>query len=122
MKNLCNTKICKNYNTDLVNNCQRFDNINFCEDATDIIKTSKTISITENASALDTQVGGDHYKKYGDLQPIEVAMKFNYNALQYKIFKYITRYKDKNGLEDLMKIKNCVDLLVEIEYGTKKSR
>lgn len=68
-------------------------------------------------AALDVQVGGGHYKKYGDLQPIEVAMKFQYNPLQYKIFKYITRYKDKNGLEDLQKIKHCVDLLIQIEYN-----
>lgn len=65
-------------------------------------------------SAFDTQVGGTHYTKLA-IQPMEYSMKNNLNALQHTIIKYITRYKDKNGLDDLLKAKHCIDMLIEIE-------
>ena len=69
-------------------------------------------------SPLDVQVGGGHYKDY-PIQPIEYCMKNNLNYCQSNIVKYATRYKDKNGVEDLKKIKHYVDLLIELEYGDK---
>jgi len=63
-------------------------------------------------SALDRQCGG-HYKKY-PIQPIEFITKNNLGFIQGCIIKYICRYKDKNGIEDLKKIKHYVDLLIEI--------
>lgn len=71
---------------------------------------------TETASALDVQVGGGHYKEMA-IQPIEFAMKNNLNFIQGNVIKYITRYKTKNGREDLEKVKHYVDLLIELEYG-----
>jgi len=64
-------------------------------------------------SALDRQCGGNHYKKY-PIQPIEFITKNNLGFIQGCIIKYICRYKDKNGIEDLKKIKHYVDLLIEI--------
>ena len=68
------------------------------------------------ATALNTQVGGGHYKDLA-IQPVEYCMKNNLNYCQANIVKYATRYKDKNGLEDLKKIKHYVDLIIELEYG-----
>lgn len=65
--------------------------------------------------ALGTQVGGDHYLL--PIQPVEYTFKNNLNFLQGNVVKYITRYKDKNGREDLEKVKHYVDLLIELEYG-----
>jgi len=67
------------------------------------------------SKALATQIGGSHYKGYA-IQPIEYIMKNNLNYCQANIIKYATRYKDKNGKEDLEKIKHYVDLLIEMEY------
>jgi hypothetical protein len=67
-------------------------------------------------SALDTQVGGSHYKDF-KIQPIEFTHQNNLNFCQGNVIKYITRYKFKNGIEDLKKIKHYVDLLIELEYG-----
>jgi Protein of unknwon function (DUF3310) len=67
-------------------------------------------------SALDIQEGGDHYKKMA-IQPIEFTMKNNLNFCQGNIIKYVTRYKTKNGIEDLKKAKHYIDLLIEMEYG-----
>ena len=64
--------------------------------------------------ALDVQVGGNHYKKF-KIQPIEFIMKNNLNYCQGNVIKYICRYKDKNGIEDLKKVKHYVDLLIDLE-------
>lgn len=65
-------------------------------------------------SALAVQVGGGHYKTKA-IQPIEYihANKLNYS--EGAIVKYITRWREKNGFEDLEKIKHYVDLLIEME-------
>ena len=73
------------------------------------------------ASALDTQTGGDHYKKCF-IQPIEYITLNRLTFSQGNIIKYATRYKDKNGIEDLMKIKHYVDLILQLEYGIENPK
>jgi hypothetical protein len=70
-------------------------------------------------SALDTQIGGSHYKE-STIQPIEFIHANNLNFCQGNIIKYVTRYKNKKGKEDLEKAKHYIDLLIELEYGDKK--
>ena len=64
-------------------------------------------------SALDEQVGGDHYKKLG-IQPIELIRDINANFFQGNVIKYITRYKYKNGIKDLEKAKHYLELIEEL--------
>lgn len=35
------------------------------------------------------------------------------------IFKYVYRHHNKNGLEDLKKARNYLNLLIELEYGAE---
>jgi hypothetical protein len=72
-------------------------------------------------SALDTQEGGSHYKKLA-IQPMEYSMKNNLNSCQHTIVKYVTRYKDKGGLEDLKKAIHCIEMLMEFEYEYSQGR
>ena len=67
-------------------------------------------------NALNIQIGGNHYKDY-KIQPIEFIMANNLNFCQGNAIKYITRYKSKNGLEDLKKAKHYIDLLIQFEYS-----
>ena len=67
-------------------------------------------------SNLNVQVGGGHYKSLA-IQPIEYTVKNKLSFLQGNVIKYITRYKDKNGVEDLKKVKHYVDFILEFEYG-----
>ena len=67
-------------------------------------------------TALDTQVGGDHYKKHV-IQPVEFITKNKLGFLEGCVIKRICRYEDKNGREDLEKIKHEIDLLIELKYG-----
>lgn len=64
--------------------------------------------------ALSTQVGGNHYKGYA-IQPIEYCMANHLNACESAIVKYITRWKEKGGVQDLEKIKHYVDLLITLD-------
>lgn len=62
--------------------------------------------------ALQSQVGGDHYKKL-KIQPVEYILANNLGYIEGNIIKYITRWKDKGGVQDLEKIKHYCDLLIE---------
>ena len=72
-------------------------------------------------SALDAQVGGDHYKKLG-IQPIELIRDINANFFQGNVIKYITRYKDKNGIKDLEKAKHYLELIEELHPNNNSSK
>lgn len=65
---------------------------------------------------LQTQVGGDHYAKY-PIQPIEYIHANKLDFEQGNIVKLITRFRDKNGAQDLHKIKHYADILLALEYG-----
>jgi len=65
-------------------------------------------------SALDTQVDGDHYKKL-KIQPIEYIHANDIGYMEGNVIKYISRWKDKNGIKDLEKAKHYIDLLIELE-------
>ena len=65
-------------------------------------------------SALDTQIGGDHYKHLA-IQPMEYSMKNGLDACQHTAIKYLTRFREKGGIADLEKAKHCIDMLIEFE-------
>jgi hypothetical protein len=62
--------------------------------------------------SLVTQEGGDHYKKHA-IQPIEYAMANQLDACQANVVKYVTRYKDKGGIQDLKKARHYIDMLID---------
>lgn len=69
-------------------------------------------------SALSIQQGGTHYKSLA-IQPIEYIHKNNLDFFQGNIVKYVTRHKDKNGAEDLLKVIHYAQLALELQYGKK---
>jgi len=70
-------------------------------------------------SVNDIQYGGDHYKKYGNLQPWDVITAWNLGYLDGTALKYIARWKDKNGIEDLRKAIHFLEKTIEV-YGANK--
>ena len=48
--------------------------------------------------ALDTQVGGEHYKNM-KIQPVEFSLVNNLNAAQHSILKYLVRNKADDDLD-----------------------
>jgi hypothetical protein len=65
-------------------------------------------------SALDKQIGGSHYKDMA-IQPIEYIHKNGLGFCEGNIVKYITRWKTKNGIEDLKKVIHYAELLIQME-------
>lgn len=69
---------------------------------------------TAAPSALAVQVGGDHYKTM-PIQPMEFSMKNKLDPCQHTIIKYVTRFRDKGGIQDLEKAKHVIDMLIQFE-------
>lgn len=67
-------------------------------------------------SALDKQVGGKHYKGF-KIQPIQYITANKIPYIEGNIIKYISRWRDKGGIDDLDKVIHYVELLKEIEVG-----
>lgn len=65
------------------------------------------------SSALDVQVGGGHYKSMA-MQPVEFAVKAKLSFIQGCIVKYVSRYKNKNGKQDIEKAIHFARLAIEL--------
>jgi hypothetical protein len=65
------------------------------------------------------QIGGDHYANK-KIQPIEYIMANDLNFCEGNVVKYITRWREKGGVESLRKIKHYVDFLIEEEINGKE--
>ena len=80
-----------------------------------LLGISEQPKVANRDSALNIQIGGDHYKNY-KIQPFDFIHYNNIPFAEGCIIKYICRYKNKGTpIEDLKKIKHYVDLLIEKE-------
>lgn len=68
----------------------------------------------EACTAACTQVGGDHYRQRS-IQPWDVWQEYGMNAFEGAVLKYLLRWRDKGGVEDLKKARHTLDKLIEIE-------
>ena len=68
--------------------------------------------LLEEAFPQSKQIGGSHYKKF-KIQPYEFISKNDLSFFQGNVIKYVCRYKNKNGIEDLEKIKHYCDLEIK---------
>ena len=75
---------------------------------------------TQTYNPLIAQEGGGHYKNRG-IQPLEYTMKNNLSFCDGNVVKYISRYKSKNGVEDLAKVIHYALLASYEEYGEQGS-
>jgi hypothetical protein len=93
-----------------------YDTIYTNQEMIDRIEMAKSINgfVEEKVAASETQVAGNHYSKL-KIQPMEYCLQNDLNYGQSNAIKYITRYKDKNGIEDLKKAIHCIELLIEFE-------
>lgn len=76
--------------------------------------TIEEIEEWNRMTALNKQVAGNHYKDL-PIQPVEYIYA---NALGYfegNVVKYVSRWRNKNGIADLEKAKHYIELLIELE-------
>jgi hypothetical protein len=75
--------------------------------------TTSTSSSVDKSSASSTQVGGGHYVK----QAIQTWDYIAANGIGYfegNVIKYVSRWKDKGGVQDLEKARHYLDKLIEL--------
>jgi hypothetical protein len=65
---------------------------------------------------LDKQEGGTHYASKS-IQPIDYIQGNKLNYCEGNVVKYVTRHRDKNGKEDLLKAIHYLEFLIQDEYG-----
>lgn len=68
------------------------------------------------ARETNNQVGGTHYKKCG-IEPVEYIHANGLDFFRGNIVKYVTRDKDKNGAEDIRKVIDYANMILEFDYG-----
>ena len=88
--------------------------------ADDLTLVKNEVLETQTYNPLNTQEGGGHYKNRG-IQPLEYTMKNNLSFCEGNVVKYISRYKSKNGIEDLAKVIHYALLASYEEYGEQGS-
>ena len=54
----------------------------------------------------------EHYKS--TIEPIDFIVANKLNFIEGNIIKYVVRYKQKNGLEDLLKAQEYLKRLIEL--------
>jgi hypothetical protein len=65
-------------------------------------------------AANDKQVGGEHYKKGGE-EHWDRAWRLKYDCFQYIITKWVERWKEKGGVEDLKKAQHAIEKYIELQ-------
>ncbi|MAO21022.1 MAG: hypothetical protein CMJ25_09755 [Phycisphaerae bacterium] len=65
-----------------------------------------------NDHAIEKQVGGNHYSRYA-IQPVDFIIANKMDWCEANAIKYITRWKDKNGVEDIKKAIHYLEILLE---------
>jgi hypothetical protein len=67
------------------------------------------------------QIGGDHYKKGGE-EHWDRAYRLGYDCYQYIITKWIERWREKGGLQDLYKARHAINKYIEVAEREEKLR
>lgn len=68
-----------------------------------------------DSKANQRQVSGNHYKL--PVEPWDYVIANDLGYLEGNIIKYISRYKKKNGLQDLQKALHYLEKLIEVQQG-----
>ena len=76
-----------------------------------MITDTKIFDIEENK---DNKIKPSYYHK-GKVDTIKFCLENDLDFLQGNIIKYVVRYKEKNGLEDLNKAMEYLDRLIKSE-------
>lgn len=83
-----------------------------------IIHRGKVEAVAASAekvqAALTTQIGGNHYTKM-KIQPFEFSHANGIGPVEHTAIKYLVRWKDKGGIEDLHKARHAIQWLIEYE-------
>jgi hypothetical protein len=78
--------------------------------------TGRYTTKDEYSKASSKQVGGTHYKGF-EIQPAEFCYKNNIPYLEATAIKYLCRWREKGGVQDLDKAIHFIEMLKEFYNG-----
>ena len=81
------------------------------------VQTNNPATVPANS----VQVGGVHYKSK-TIQPWDYIVANDIGFLAGNVVKYVTRYKGKNGVQDLEKARHSLDKLIEVEKAAQGAK
>ncbi len=82
--------------------------------------------MSDSTSSLDTQQGGDHYKKMGIYQPwlvlsVWMTPEEMKGAMKKEVIAYLAREADKGGRLDIKKAMHTIQIYLELTKDQDKS-
>ena len=97
-----------------------FDNIKEGKLMTETV-VSQTLKQPETNAATNKQVGGSHYQL--PIQPIEYILANGLGYCEANAVKYVSRWRNKGGVQDLKKAIHYLEMLIEQDEkdASKKS-
>lgn len=97
-----------------------FDNVKKDEPMTETV-VPQTLKQPCNEAATNKQVGGNHYQL--PIQPIEYILANGLGYCEANVVKYVSRWRNKGGIQDLKKAIHYLEMLIEQEEkdASKKS-
>jgi hypothetical protein len=96
---------------------------NYLDDDGNCLECGDTFTInawSKKGSAKSYQIGGDHYKKY-PIEPMEYIIKNKLSFPEGNVVKYITRWRDKGGVQDLKKAIQNIQFIID-DHETNKQK
>lgn len=62
----------------------------------------------------------EHYTQYKAMEPFTFLFLNDVPFAEASIVKYVLRWKQKNGIEDLQKARRLIDMMIELEENRDK--
>jgi len=63
---------------------------------------------------MSKQIGGNHYQKY-EIEPIEFITRNNIPFIEGNVIKYLVRWRDKGGIQDIDKCIHYLEMLKDLK-------
>jgi hypothetical protein len=82
----------------------------------DYMKSLKLPEKEHQKGANSKQIAGSHYSDKS-IQPWDFIYANNLGYFEGNCVKYVSRWKDKGGIEDLKKAIHYLEKLIELEQG-----
>lgn len=68
-------------------------------------------NVDQDVHPIPDDIKPAHYPSKND--PIKYSIDNKLGAVEFNVVKYVTRWKDKGGLTDLKKARQCLDRLID---------
>ena len=98
---LCNNTSCNSYGQEYEGNCLAHYNVIDCED------------FIPNPIPKQNKIQPPYYSNNNSIDVIDFCQTLDLDFMQGNVIKYIVRYKNKNGIEDVKKAREYCDRIIK---------